>query len=231
MARQLENWEADFSQRRRGKGQNRIFEGQKAQELKMLYEAGATIIELGEKFSCPTSTIYNSLLRINGKIRLKQKIDDEESLIVRRLYKDGMSSKQLAELYDVHWSTILNTVRRAGGTMKPTLANLKGEDHYNWKGGTHVDDHGYIKVHLRANHPFRCMASKNGYVLEHRLVMATKYNRPLLSSESVHHKNRDIRDNREENLQLRQGQHGSGAVYICGDCGSDNIIPTEILDG
>lgn len=40
------------------------------------------------------------------------------------------------------------------------------EDHYNWKGGRHIDGDGYIHIR-KPDHPY----AQGGYVLEHRLVM------------------------------------------------------------
>lgn len=64
--------------------------------------------------------------------------------------------------------------------------------------GRIVDGNGYIKIKMR-NHP---MADGNGYIFEHRLVMAKHLNRTLEPWEAVHHLNGKKSDNRIENLEL-----------------------------
>ncbi len=78
-----------------------------------------------------------------------------------------------------------------------------GSEHHNWKGGKTITVGGYIEVWMDRSHPFfSAMAGRDGYVYEHRLVMAEHLGRPLDPNEEVHHRNRNKQDNRIENLEL-----------------------------
>jgi len=93
----------------------------------------------------------------------------------------------------------------------------------NWKGGR-VSMNGYIKVFDRAY-----SKNKNGYILEHRLVMEKNIGRPLMKKEVVHHINGVKSDNRIENLILFpsnkaqfEWKHNRVREFICKFCGKDN---------
>ncbi len=73
----------------------------------------------------------------------------------------------------------------------------------------HITKDGYVSLYINSRK-----------ILEHRLVMEKYLNRPLLSCETVHHKNGIRNDNRLENLELwssRQpkGQRVKDKVFFC----------------
>ena len=84
----------------------------------------------------------------------------------------------------------------------------KGKNNANWKGGItrHGGKYKYIRRRM-PEHPY----AENGYVFEHRLVMEKHVGRYLKPNEVVHHINRDVTDNRLENLILfaNQSKHMS----------------------
>ena len=93
-----------------------------------------------------------------------------------------------------------------------SLPKPKGEKHPSWKGGRYITEEGYIRLH-----------TTNGkQILEHRLVMEQKIGRPMLPTETVHHRNGVRSDNRHENLELRVGQHGKGSTIHCPTCSCNN---------
>jgi endogenous inhibitor of DNA gyrase (YacG/DUF329 family)/uncharacterized protein (DUF1330 family) len=68
--------------------------------------------------------------------------------------------------------------------------------------GYTIDPKGY-KLIRAPQHP---MATREGYVMEHRLVMAEHLGRMLTTNEVVHHLNGDKQDNRIENLVVMEKQ-------------------------
>lgn len=94
---------------------------------------------------------------------------------------------------------------------------VPGDRNGSWKGGvTFKRPKGnYTGVrYVRCPSDLLVMARRDGYVMEHRLVMARWIGRPLTRSECVNHINHQPSDNRRENLDLwpTNGDHKRGEV-------------------
>ena len=82
---------------------------------------------------------------------------------------------------------------------------LSGATNPAWKGGvTYFKTHGnYTGVkYIRCPQPFLPMARADGYVMEHRLLMAERAGYLLMRTEVVHHLDHDPRNNDPGNLEL-----------------------------
>ncbi len=82
---------------------------------------------------------------------------------------------------------------------------LQRERNPAWKGGvTFKRNKGnYIgPKYVRCPLEFAAMARTDGYVMEHRLVVARWIGRPLTRIEAVHHEDHDTRNNTRANLSL-----------------------------
>jgi hypothetical protein len=86
---------------------------------------------------------------------------------------------------------------------------------------------GYWRV-CKPEHP---MATKQGYVAEHRLVMEQAIGRYLEAGEVVHHINHDRGDNRIENLRLMSdSEHRAMHMRETRALGKFDIVATRLRD-
>lgn len=205
----------------------RVFTPEQGEEICRLYEEeGFTVGELVKEFGGSVWSVKSAIRNAGGSIRQTfcpdvRPGEDEEIL---RLRESGMSQMKISLAIGRSQGFVSRVLRRHGiVSFKPT-----GENHSMWNGGRWVNGSGYTMVKVENDDPLACMRNQNGYVLEHRLALARKLGRSLLPTETVHHINGDTKDNRPENLQLRQGRHGNGVVLCCRDCGSRNIGPVPI---
>jgi hypothetical protein len=110
---------------------------------------------------------------------------------------------------------------RAAWTEETLLSyriKMSGANNPAWKGGvTFKRDKGnYIgPKYVRCPVEYLPMARKDGYVMEHRLIIAKQAGRVLERTEVVHHRDHDTRNNDLSNLELwpdntthKQAEHG-----------------------
>lgn len=161
--------------------------------------------------------------RRGGKYKVFTSEDDE---LLVKLHNEGRSQCSIAAMVGSSQTAVGRRLGALG--YKAHVGKPSGERHANWNGGVARGHGGYLMERVTDDDPMRPMARLSMYVQQHRLVMARSLGRCLGTSETVHHINGVKTDNRIENLQLRQGQHGNGVRHVCRDCGSSNVTTAPI---
>lgn len=193
------------------------------------YGQGAGSSELACRYDCSARTILSTLRRLGVEIRRAGGASPykgkELSDRVAALWNDGLSQRAIACRTEISQPVVSRILRTLGLSTSDRAA---GSRHGQWKGGRSVTGEGYVLVLVAPGARFAEMRNRAGYVPEHRLRMAEHLGRALKASETVHHINGVRRDNRIENLQLRQGKHGTGVCLRCARCGSEDITSAPL---
>lgn len=201
------------------RGRERIPPAKKAELIARSRKPGSTVRALAREFGMSEGAVSSLLKRSGEPPRVNEWTPELQQQVVAQ-YQSGMSQQRIADLLGLRQPTVSARLRAAGvlGRRKPA----SGAAHGSWRGGR-VELGGYAYVRPTPADLAYCVPNSSGYVAEHRLAVGRLLGRPLLRSESVHHINGERADNRLENLQLRQGQHGSGVVMTCNACGSHDV--------
>lgn len=195
-------------------------------QMKELYESGMSVLLLEEKFGGSSTSIRQAIVRMGGELREpggKKPIERTEELQkeICNLYEQGFSQTEIAHRFNIAQTTVSKILISNG------IRTRVKTKHPAYKNGRARHNDGYILLWMEPNDSLSKMRPANGYVGEHRLVMARHLGRPLFEHETVHHLNGNRGDNRLENLQLRNGKHGKGQVLQCVDCLSNDIDTTD----
>ena len=196
------------------------------------YHDGASLRQLAVQYDCTARVVLRTLVRQGvsrrdrgaSKPLYARNPDFVEKVLCR--WVRGESQESIRTELGCSRAVVNGILRSRGITVK---SRILGERHPFWKGGRVLNPHGYVQVLVPYDHPYASMRLANGYVLEHRLVMAEHLGRPLSPHETVHHVDGDKTHNRIENLELHAGRHGAGLRFQCADCGSHNVIPVPLV--
>lgn len=216
------------TQRRDG-SPNRLFTPQEDERIAAEYVAGKSLETIASERGCSNAPVREALKRRGVPSRRvgnrKLEFTQEQIAEIVRRYQEGESQQAIASAFVTSQNTVSRLLRANG--VKSRLNARGPEAHGSWKGGR-VRMGDYVGAWVAPDDPLASMRGAAGYVLEHRLVMARSLGRPLTRTETVHHKNGKRDDNRRENLELRNGKHGKGQRFVCGDCGSHNVVPDKL---
>jgi hypothetical protein len=151
------------------------------------------------------------------------RIDDLKRKEVIKDYLEWMRIQKIADKYNISQRTVNKIINDNNIPIRGPNKRSRTPELFSRRKNFTPDGYVMVTIEPEDGDIGIAMKRKKGCCLEHRLVLALSLGRPLLPSETVHHKDGNKSNNSIENLQLRQGSHGRGFVVVCADCGSHNV--------
>lgn len=203
---------------------------EKAAQVVSDYVSGMGLVELRAKHGVSDWSVRAYVKRAGVALRdiggRKRRVTEGDADEMVRLSREcNLTQTQIATQFSCNQATVSKALKSRGVASS---SHASGAEHGSWRGGIISAQGGYIKEMISSGDIFAAMRGRNGYVFQHRLVMARALGRVLHPSETVHHINGNVADNRIENLQLRQGRHGNGIRHVCAECGSHNVVEAKL---
>lgn len=143
--------------------------------------------------------LMQAWVKKHGEVPNKKQIEEDKAMPSTNTYKVYFGTTWTNALIECGFkpkkmsSEVMNANLVKARAARVSYGNKGGR----WIGGR-INFNGYIKIWM----PDDPRSTKEGYILEHRLIMSEAIGRPLEDFEDVHHINKVKNDNRIENLLL-----------------------------
>ena len=164
---------------------------------------------------------------------------------LRRVVIPVCSKRCNGKIRGAEWKTHAHKGRAAWTPESERALKIRftGPTNPAWKGGlTYRNRKGLYATqpikYVRCPVEFLSMARQDGYVMEHRLLVARAIGRVLLRREAVHHTNHNATDNAPTNLMLfatnaehKAYEHGADIAPLwCGLCHSGTSAKSGVCE-
>lgn len=199
--------------------------------LKLYINDNLTLKQIADKYNCSVKLVTKAIKKQEGNIKSVGR--KSNPTIIRPKGKRGYrlsddEKKQILSLWKTY-TNIPDISKQMNIPLKPIRTFLQTFPDKNWlREAKYKHPDGYIHTRVAPNDPFNPNPGEVTIMGEHRYIISKHLGRLLYKNESVHHINGIRDDNRIENLQIRQGQHGSGQICQCNQCGSFDIKTVEL---
>ena len=184
---------------------NKLTAEEEKEVARLVASDNVFIKEICERFGLSRITVHRIAARQGVRRpsgRQPRTLSEEEISQIFELARTDMSQRAIGEKFGLSQSRISSLLRYHGIYKPHGRPKPKREKSVGWRGGIHKAPQGYVWELVDHDDPMASMRTSNGYVLQHRLVMARHLGRPLTQTENVHHINGIRDDNRLENLEL-----------------------------